>query len=178
MESFSAPQGEYYTLGRKTFWLFLLQNTFFGFVILLFSLFLFFFRSYTDQGFAMIVTIGSFIAMTIGVLCLAIGFCVAWLVYTHYRYGIHEDALRIRRGVLTKREIAIPYRQIQNVNIEQNLVDQVMGTCRLVILTAAHDEPEEEADDTEGVLPLLDVTAARGLQRELLARAKPDDRLE
>ena len=67
---------------------------------------------------------------------------------------LDDDALKIRRGILSKEEIAIPYRQIQDVDIEQNISDRLWGVARLAILTAGHEEAKEgEEDDSEGIFP-------------------------
>lgn len=84
-----------------------------------------------------------------------------------------DDSFKIRRGVLSKTENAIPYRQIQNVDIERNFMFQMLGLSRLIILTAGHeDEKPEERDEAEGVIPALDQKLAVWLQTELLKKAE------
>ena len=61
---------------------------------------------------------------------------------------LDDDALKIRRGILSKEETAIPYRQIQDVDIEQNISDRIWGVARLAILTAGHEEAKEGDEDT------------------------------
>lgn len=86
-----------------------------------------------------------------------------------------EDSLKIKRGIFSKTENAIPYRQIQNVDIERDLVFQMLGLSRLIILTAGHeDEPKGVpygSDESEGVIPAIDQKLAEYLQTELLKRA-------
>jgi uncharacterized membrane protein YdbT with pleckstrin-like domain len=83
-----------------------------------------------------------------------------------------EDSLKIKRGILSKTENAIPYRQIQNVDIERSFMFQMLGLSRLIILTAGHeDENVKGTDEAEGVIPAVDQKIASWLQTELLKRA-------
>ncbi len=83
-----------------------------------------------------------------------------------------EDSFKIKRGVMSKTENAIPYRQIQNVDIERSFTFQMLGLSRLIILTAGHeDENDKEGDEAEGVIPAIDQALAVWLQTELLKRA-------
>ena len=83
-----------------------------------------------------------------------------------------EDSFKIKRGFFSKTENAIPYRQIQNVDIEQDFIFQLLGLARLIILTAGHeDERPEEKDEAEGVIPAVDKKIAEWMQTELLKRA-------
>ena len=83
-----------------------------------------------------------------------------------------DDSFKIKRGILNKTENAIPYRQIQNVDIERNFTFQMLGLSRLIILTAGHeDEKSQGKDEAEGVISAVDQKIASWLQTELLKRA-------
>ena len=83
-----------------------------------------------------------------------------------------EDSFKIRRGILNKTENAIPYRQIQNVDIERNFTFQMLGLSRLIILTAGHEDINiKGSDEAEGIIPAMDKELAEWLQTELLKRA-------
>ena len=115
--------------------------------------------------------IAAWIALAIFILALVIAFLVSWIIYANYKFFLDTDSLKIKRGVFDKEEIAIPYRQIQNVDIERNLTYQMMGMSSLIILTAGHeDEPKQDNDETEGILPAIDKDEAEQLQQELLKR--------
>ncbi len=76
------------------------------------------------------------------------------------------------RGILTKEEIGIPYRQIQNVDIEMGPIEQALGLSRLIILTAGHeDKPDINKEESEGVLPAIDKRLAYQIREELLNKA-------
>lgn len=87
-----------------------------------------------------------------------------------------EDSFKIKRGILSKAENAIPYRQIQNVDIERGLLFQMLGLSRLIILTAGHEDESPRnapigSDEAEGIIPAIDQKLAEWLQTELLKRA-------
>jgi putative membrane protein len=115
-----------------------------------------------------LVVLGAWILF---VLTFILTFLIAYLTYINYQFTLDDDALKIRRGILSKEGIAIPYRQIQDVDIDQTLSDRIWGVARLAILTAGHEEPKEGEDDSEGVLPAIDRGLAEALQTELLRRA-------
>ena len=88
-----------------------------------------------------------------------------------------EDSFKIKRGVFSKTENAIPYRQIQNVDIERSLTFQMLGLSRLIILTAGHEDESPKrvsfgSDESEGIIPAIDQKLAGWLQTELLRRTK------
>ncbi len=84
---------------------------------------------------------------------------------------LDTDALKIRRGILSKEEIAIPYRQIQDVDVDQSISDRIWGVARLAILTAGQEKTGEGNDESEGIFPAIDRVLAESLQTELLKRA-------
>ena len=83
-----------------------------------------------------------------------------------------EDSFKIKRGIFNKVEDAIPYRQVQDVDIERSLLFLILGLSRVIILTAGHeDEKDTAGDESEGVIPAVDKSLAEWLQTELLKRA-------
>lgn len=171
------PEEQYHTLGAKTLWIFALQRMHAVGVFLLLAMVLF---VSADQSFltktpvgnlAPYVLWGAEICFALFILGFGLVFFIAWLIYTHYKFLLGEDSLKIKRGILTKEEVAIPYRQIQDVDIERDLSFQALGLSRIVILTAGHDDEKTMDDKSEGILPALDKDLAEWLQAELLKRA-------
>jgi len=172
------PKQGYQALGKKVFWLFFLQISPVAFILLIISIILFIlsFQPFLANTFfgnmqknALWATLIIFI---LSLLIFAVSFAFAWLTYKNYVFSITEDSFKIKRGVLNKTENAIPYRQIQNVDIERNFMFQMLGLSRLIILTAGHeDETIKGSDEAEGVIPALDQKLAEWLQTELLKRA-------
>jgi uncharacterized membrane protein YdbT with pleckstrin-like domain len=113
------------------------------------------------------------IIWAIFILVFAITYLATYLVYDNYLFMLGDEALRIKRGIIGKEEIAIPYRQIQDVDVEQSISDRIWGIARVVILTAGREEGKSEdgsEDESEGVFPALVKDLADALQSELLRR--------
>jgi uncharacterized membrane protein YdbT with pleckstrin-like domain len=171
------PEEQYHMLGPKTFWIFFLQRVHAAFILLLLTIALFVIN---QQSFLMTqrfgnltpyAVLGTWICALLFVVVLAISLFVAWLIYSRYKFCLSEDSLKIKRGVLNKEEVSIPYRQIQDVDIKRDISFQMMGLSRIVILTAGHEDEKPGEDDSEGILPALDKDLAEWLQTELLKRA-------
>jgi putative membrane protein len=172
------PEEVYHTMGKKTFWIFLLQRAHAAFILLLLAIALFVIG---QQSFLVTTPLGNlsgytmmaaWIALALFVVVFAITLLIAWLIYKNYKYCLGDDSLKIKRGILNKEEVAIPYRQIQDVDLRRDLTFQMIGLSQIIIITAGHDEDEKPGDDdTEGILPALDKDLAEWLQAELLKRA-------
>lgn len=164
---------DYQTLGKGAFWLFFLQISPAAFILLIASIVLFIlsfqpFLANTEKYF-LLATLITFI---LSLLIFAGSFTFAWLTYINFVFLMAEDSFKIKRGILTKTENAIPYRQIQNVDIERSFMFQILGLSRLIILTAGHeDERSKGSDEAEGIIPAIDKTLAEWLQTELLKKA-------
>jgi len=171
------PQEAYQRLGAKTLMAFVLENIQASVVFLLCAAGLFLLK---DQPFLKTTPFGdarSYANLVAwGVLALfavvfVLTFFITWLIYINYKFFLGDNALKIKRGILNKEEIAIPYRQIQDVDITRDLGFQMLGLSRIVILTAGHDDNKPGDDQTEGILPAVDKDLAEWLQSELLKRA-------
>ena len=108
--------------------------------------------------------------LILGVILLFVGFVIAKVKYASYTFSVGEDALKVRTGIFNKREIAIPYRQIQDIEITRSFLEQFMGVSRVEILTAGEDETNK-GKDSEAVLSMIDHERAVTLQAELIHRA-------
>ena len=146
-------QEEYHTLGKKTFWIFLLERTHAAAVFLFITIVLFVLRSQTFfattpvgnvQPYISIATLGVF---GIFLIVFAITLLITWLIYRNYKFYLGDDALKIKKGVINKEETAIPYRQIQNVDVERDLSFQMFGLSRIVILTAGEEDTKPGEDE-------------------------------
>jgi len=180
----SQPLGKdgYQTLGKKVFWLFFLQMTPVAFILLIISVILFVlsfqpFLATTFLGNMQNYVLGAtLISFLISLVIFSGAFIFAQLTYKNYLFSISDDSFKIKRGILSKTENAIPYRQIQNVDIERSLMFQMLGLSRLIILTAGHEDEKPSGgsagdDEAEGVIPAVDQKLAEWLQTELLKRA-------
>src|SRR5882672_764160 len=92
------PEEVYHTLGKKTFWIFMLQRIQASFVLLIVTVGLFVlstqpFLVKTPAGNLMpYATLAAEIALLLFALAFAISFFVSWLIYENYKYCLGEDS--------------------------------------------------------------------------------------
>jgi uncharacterized membrane protein YdbT with pleckstrin-like domain len=171
----------YHTLGHKTFLMFLMERVSAPIVLLLISVGLFVVdvswnqlipKSVSQYNIQPYVTLAAWSVLGLTIIIAGIILWAAWLTYSNFKFFLGEDSLKIKRGILSKEEVAIPYRQIQDVDIERDLSYRMFGVSRLVILTAGNeDEKKPGQNESEGIFPAIDKDLAEWLQSELLKRA-------
>jgi membrane protein YdbS with pleckstrin-like domain len=76
---------------------------------------------------------------------VVVGWCLAalctrhihWILYVRrYFYDATDLTITIRKGVITQREITLPFSQITDVNVDQDMFDVVFGLYDVHISTA------------------------------------------
>ena len=110
-----------------------------------------------------------FLLAFVSLLSYYAGFLISWLTYRNYIFMLEEYDLKIRKGILSKQEISIPYRQIQDVSVNRSITYRLLGLSRLVLTTAGQEEPGVP-DETDGVLDPLDRNLAEQVRQELERR--------
>jgi uncharacterized membrane protein YdbT with pleckstrin-like domain len=171
-------------LGRKTFWIFLLEKSVAA-LVLLAIVFLFIILAsigpagifpsigdQTAQAIQAFFILGLLAALVLFVILFVIALLVSWLEYRNYTFNLGDHSLEVARGILTKENISIPYHHIEDINIEQGLLYQIMGVCRVAILTAGHGDSEDKA---EGILPTIDLATGREIQKFIMARSNTQE---
>jgi uncharacterized membrane protein YdbT with pleckstrin-like domain len=119
------------------------------------------------QGFAAVVS-GIALFLLIASVCMFIfGYIVSRLHYNNYTFTLEEFDIRLKKGLLDIKEISIPYRQIQNVDISKTVWYQMFGVSRLVLITAGHEE--DARDETDTVFDPIDADIAEEV-RQILQR--------
>lgn len=109
--------------------------------------------------------------MSIIIFGFVVDYILARLTYHFYNYELGEEALRIERGIIEKRQIFIPYERIQNVDIYRGIFERMLGLSEISIQTAGYGITTE-AMGAEGKLPGLSVEDAEKLREELLQKVK------
>ncbi len=127
-------------------WLFVLLAQIKHFIIPLIALFVFGRRDY--EGWWPLI----------GLAALAAG--SIWQ-YLTYRYGVGEDALVVRSGLLERSVRVIPFARIHNVAVEQSLLHRLLGVAEVRLESAGGRKPEA----TMRVLTLPDALALETLVR-------------
>jgi uncharacterized membrane protein YdbT with pleckstrin-like domain len=114
-------------------------------------------------------------------LILMFLYAIGALSMAKYNYACHQFmlddyALHIRTGIVNRSEMSIPYRQIQDVNIEESYIERMFGVASLSVLTAGHEDtayakageagvPEEESS---GFFQQVERAYADELQKVLM----------
>jgi len=83
-----------------------------------------------------------------------------WLGWSRFRYGIGERELVIESGILHRNRRTIPFESIQDVDIEQKLLERLVGLFRLRVETGGGGKDEglidsvriEEAERLRGAI--------------------------
>lgn len=103
---------------------------------------------------AFIIGFGPEIAVATGAVVLVLGVIHALLSYRIWRYEVREDALYLRRGVLTQVRTVVPFVRIQHVDTSRSPVERLVGLSTSVVYTAGSrgadvNIPGLEADRAE-----------------------------
>jgi uncharacterized membrane protein YdbT with pleckstrin-like domain len=150
-------------LGKKAFILFALEKMKWVFVLIAVTIFLSIVRDATRAR--ELVGIVSFLSK-VSWLSLIFGSLWAWVLYKNFTFRLEEYGIKMKSGVIQKREVMIPYRQIQSIDIVRSLPHQMLGLSKLIMLTAGHEDlPEKHL--TEVVLEPIDSVLATNMRDAL-----------
>lgn len=158
-------------LGPKTFRVFILERLglFVGVALAMAAL------AYVRQFAPLVLQPAIDTALPIGFLvalaALGLGVGAAWLEYTHYSIFLDEQAIKVRRGIVTVEEVGFPFKRIKAVRLVRSLTDQLLGVGSLVITSGV----EESESDIKVSLPSLGSELAETLQGEILRRSAIED---
>lgn len=104
------------------------------------------------------------------IAAMGLGVIISLVEYYSEAYAFDDFDLRLWFGILSIKEMAIPYRQVQNVNIVQSLVMRIFGVGKVEILTAGNDRKDAD-NESEGMFEVMDIVLAQKLKEHLLDKA-------
>ncbi len=118
-----------------------------------------------------------FIVAIVVLIALLISYIAALLVYKNYEYGLTEEGFRKKYGVISKKDISIPYERIQNVDIERSIIARILGLSEVNIQTAGEMATIRGAgslisQESEGFIPGVLPEEAERIRKKLINRAK------
>jgi len=67
---------------------------------------------------------------------------ITWLQFEKFKFYIEDGELILQKGLFVKEKLNIPFERIQTVNLQQNIVQQVLGLTGLKIDTAGSGKEE------------------------------------
>ncbi|MEK6958995.1 MAG: PH domain-containing protein [archaeon] len=73
----------------------------------------------------LLILAGAMVAMVIFLVIWQ--FIYQYFYLKYYYYNISKDAIVVRKGVLSTSEIVLPFRKIQNVFVDQDILDKIFG---------------------------------------------------
>lgn len=124
-------------------------------------------------GWVVVVAEGALAGLATGIVVAAVtGGVGAWwtgLVWRAWQFRVDDDALHLRRGVLTRHESTIPYHRVQHIDLEAGPLERRMGLTSLVLRTASAS--------TDATVPGIDTADAEALRDRILARVGIGDAL-
>ncbi|MCY3599967.1 MAG: PH domain-containing protein [Gemmatimonadetes bacterium] len=104
----------------------------------------------------------------LGILLLVLGavlllpFVVGAVQWACFRFRIAGDRLFIRKGVLKKTALDLPYERVQGINVRRSPVDRLFGLVSVTLDTSGSVQ-------AEGKLPSIRTEVAHRLQRSVTA---------
>ena len=164
-------------LGIKVFYYYLSKRVVSGVFLLVVSFIISSLRGSMVAKMALVIplttalSIASFLVnglFIISVLLIIFGALMSWINYISCEYTLDENAISIRRGIFNKKEVFIPYRQIENINIDQTFNFKMMGVSKLIIETAGNDS--NNGDNSEGIFDVIDSKVATSMREFILQR--------
>lgn len=184
-----------YSLGKRTFWFMFLKNGKLVSLLILTGITLIismyvgktglWFEQFLSTNFDGIITKGLLtLWLLLGVFSMLILLSIS--LYEHFaqhKFVLDDHSFHVRRGIFMIKEKVIPYRHIQNVDIEQPYHYRLFGVARLNITTARLDTfAEQDVDgdpkkakkylshDKNNLIPIIDKKIAKELAHYLVSQ--------
>jgi len=98
------------------------------------------FTSIDALGAAGLFTVLLFLTGTAMGVFILLGY--EYLYWRNFEYKIGEDGLKIVSGVITKNDRDIPLKRIQNVDVERNIIQRIVGIAKVDVETAGGSKTE------------------------------------
>ncbi len=96
----------------------------------------------------------------IGGAALAVGLLLADALYKSWRFGLSEDAVEARWGVVSKSRAVVPRNRVQTVTTEDGPIDRWLGLSTITVHTAGARTPNLR-------IPHLETETVAWIRREL-----------
>lgn len=94
------------------------------------------------QKFSKLSTI-SLTYMYLGIAVVVVFFLVrAFLIFKNFQFKIENNHFILKKGIIKKTNIEIPFNRIQNINFKQNIVQQIINVFEVNIETAGSADAE------------------------------------
>lgn len=132
----------------------------------------------SQMDFSAILDKISFAVLAV-ILVFAVIIASRFLVWAKTYISIEEDAIVVERNTVNKKKNTISIQNISNINIEQNLFEMIIGTCKIKI-----DTNSRSTADSTDVKIVLKKADAQAFQYEIMEKMqgveemKPENQAE
>ena len=133
-----------------------------------------FFRAFVSQAWLLLIPIvlgrnsssSGWSKWELGIAAAGV-FSTIWSIISYFKFyfNLTDTEVVIRKGVIQKSNINIPYERIQSVNFKQNFLHQMLNVTEVVMDTAGSVQKEIQID-------ALSWDHANALRNEILKRKK------
>lgn len=106
----------------------------------------------------------------VGFIIAGLFLLISYLQYRRFFFYVVDDKFIMEKGLLSRDRITIPFDRIQTVNLNQNIIQQVLGVMAVKVDTAGSSQKELE-------ISALPKSYARELQNFLIEK-KEETKLE
>lgn len=95
------------------------------------------------------------------IISVIANFLYEYWYFAVYHYDLTEDLIIIKKGPITTHEITVPYERIQDVYVDQDILDRILGLYDVHLSTATNVSAMEahidgvEKEASEGLRTLL-----------------------
>jgi membrane protein YdbS with pleckstrin-like domain len=101
-------------------------------------------------------------------VCLGIA---GLLEYNSIKFTLTNSALTVSSGMMSHKELTIPFAQVDTMNITDNPTLRMFGLCSFVIKTSAQNiaQGTKTNPESDSTFPVIPITLAKELQEKILA---------
>ncbi|MFA6463966.1 MAG: PH domain-containing protein [Candidatus Paceibacterota bacterium] len=89
---------------------------------------------------APLVFLGISLIFLLSFTIFIVGLIISWLSYINFTFNLKDLEIKLKKGILNKEEISIPYHQATDVHVDRDIMYRLFGVSRLVINTAGEDD--------------------------------------
>ena len=162
-------EGKETHLGKRAFIILCLEKSKIPGILLLITVFVSLFGDMLPLSMQAFVS-SSIVYLTLAtIIAFGVVFISEGFEYHNYTFLFEEFDIRMKKGIVSKKETSISYRQIQNVNIERNPTYQILGLSRLILETAGREDKGEEGT-SQVVIEAIDKKLAEEMRTLLLKK--------
>ena len=163
MENQLSNLQQQYPLSSKKFWKKVITKIPVFLFLFVFFLMISFFVSTRVAVYSFFLYIGS---LLLSIICFSLYATYVTVYIKRYYYAGGDDFITIKKGVFAPAEIHVQYQKIQDVYVDQDILDRIMGLYDVHIASATM------ASSIEAHIDGVDGVAAEGLKNFFLNKIK------